>query len=1050
VHEIVIPSLYLLAGIMVYAMVHHFAIAINSPRDRTQMLFAGICMSAALLAIFHARNLDASGLVEFVWALKWTIGLMLIFMIFFIWFVALHTGKLLKTFLVALSVLFAVLLVVNLTLPDSLQYDQIDGLHTLLLPWGERVTRVDGHHGYWAYVTVAVVIVAFGYILYAMIEKYIRSRRILDLCMLCAVGLFLAGSTIGILARLSLINFVEPGPITILAMVMVMSVAFTNATQYRLRSSERRFRSLVEQSPFSIQVLAPDGHTRLVNPAWEELWGMKLEQIANYNILHDRQLFDKGVMSHIERGFAGEATEISPIKYDPADNPVVSGPSRDCWVQSHIYPIKDESGKIVDVILMHQNVTEHKLMEDSLRESEARFRTIIEQSPMGMSFSRDGYTVDINPAFLKMFGYDDVAEVRGTPVINRVAPQCRAEVESRIRRRAQGEAIEASYETIGLRKDGSEFPMFVSAQRVMLNDGPMSSAFLIDFTERKRSEMALRESETRFRTIIEQSPIGMALGRDGITVEVNPVYLKMFGYDDIAEVCGQPLINQIAPQCRAQIEDRIRKRIQGIPTEETYETIGLRKDGSQFPLVVSAKRIVLNDGPMTFAFLIDFTERKAAEESINQLAFYDPLTGLPNRRLLMDRLQHALASGARRGRHGALLFIDLDNFKTLNDSMGHVTGDALLQQVPRRLASCVRDDDTVARFGGDEFVVILEDLSENALEAATQTEAIGEKVLAGLNQPYQLDTDEYRCTASIGAALFNNNQQTTDELLKQADIAMYQAKKAGRNILRFFDPQMQDTINTRVTLEGKLHKALESGQFGLHYQIQVDSSGSPIGAEALIRWTMPENGPISPKEFIPLAEDTGLILQIGEWVLKMACTQLKKWENSELTRKLALSVNISAKQFIQADFVTQTQAILRNYAIAPHLLKLELTESMLLENIEDTIVTMDRLRESGVRFSLDDFGTGYSSLQYLKRLPLDQLKIDQSFVRDIAFDSSDRAIVTTIIAMAKSLGLEVIAEGVETEEQRLFLSDQGCTHYQGYLFGKPVPVEQFEALLLHH
>ncbi len=1048
-HEIVIPSLYLLAGILVYAAVHHFAIAINSPRDRVQVLFAGICMSAAMLAIFHARTLNASDVLEFVSALKWTLGLMMIFMIFFLWFVALHTEKLFKPLLVALSVLFSVMLVVNLVLPGSIQYDQIDGIHSLQLPWGERVTRVDGHHGYWAYAAVAVVIVAFAYVLYAMIDKYIRSRRFVDLCMLCAVGLFLFGSSLGILARLSIIHFVEPGPITILAMVMVMSAAFTSETQHRLRSSERRFRSLVEQSPFSIQVLAPDGFTRLVNPAWEKLWGMKLEEILNYNILRDQQLVDRGVMRYIEKGFAGEAAEISPVMYNPADNPVAPGPSRESWVQSHIYPIKDESGTIVDVILMHQDVTEHKLIEDSLRESERRFRAIIEQSPMGMSFSRDGYTVDVNLAFLKMFGYDDAEDVRGSPVLDRIAPQCRAEIEERIRRRTQGEPTEITYETIGLRKNGSQFPLFVSAQRVMLNDGPMSSAFLIDFTERKQSEMALKESETRFRTIIEQSPIGMALGRDGVTTQVNAVYLQMFGYGDLAEVCGQPLINQIAPQCRAEIEERVRRRIQGLPTEASYETIGLRKDGSQFPLYISAKRVVLNDGPMTFAFLIDFTERKAAEESINQLAFYDPLTGLPNRRLLIDRLQHALASGARRGRHGALLFIDLDNFKTLNDSMGHVTGDALLQQVPWRLATCVRDDDTVARFGGDEFVVILEDLSENALEAAAQTEVIGEKVLAELNQPYQLDAHEYHCTASIGATLFNN-LQTTDELLKQADIAMYQAKKAGRNILRFFDPQMQNTINIRATLERKLHKALESKQFHLHYQIQVDSSGSPIGAEALIRWINPESGLVSPEQFIPLAEETALILPIGEWVMEMACAQLKAWGHNELTRKLALSVNISAKQFLQADFVAQFQAIMRHYAITPELLKLELTESMLLNNIEDTIATMDSLRKFGVRFSLDDFGTGYSSLQYLKRLPLDQLKIDQSFVRDIAFDSSDRAIVSTIIAVAQSLGLEVMAEGVETEEQRHFLLNKGCTHYQGYLFGRPVPIEQFEALLLRH
>lgn len=1049
VYQIINPGLYLLAGIMLYAAVYHFAFAINPPHNRMQILFSGMCLLAASIAIFHARTLTASSIPEFTGALKLNIDSMLLFVILFLWFVALYTDMLLKPFMVGVSMLLAVLAMVNQALPNSIQYEHIDLLYSFQLQWGERISRVVGSHGYWAYIAVATILLVFGYALYAMVNKYLRTRRFVDLCMLCAVGVLLCGASIGILARLSIIHFIEPGPITILAMVIVMSAALSNETQHRLRTSERRFRALVEQSPFSIQVLAPDGSTRLVNPAWEKLWGMKLEEITGYNILHDNQLIDKGIMRFIENGFSGEAAQIPPIVYNPADNLAIAGPARDRWVAGHIYPIKDGSGTIVDVILMHQDVTEHRLMEESLRESETRFRTIIEQSPMGMSFSRDGYTIDVNPAFLKMFGYQSVSEVRGQPVTNRIAPQCRADIQERIERRIRDEPTESTYETVGLRKDGSQFPLFISAQRVMLNDGPISSAFLIDFTERKHSEMALKESETRLRTIIEQSPIGIALGRDGVSTQVNAVYLQMFGYDDVDEVCGHPLIHQIAPQCRAEVEERMRKRIQGIPTEASYETVGLRKDGSQFPLYVSAKRVLLNDGPMTFAFLIDFTERKTAEDRINRLAFYDPLTGLPNRQLMIDRLLHALASGARRGRKGALLLIDLDNFKTLNESLGHVTGDSLLQLIPQRLLSCVHEDDTVAHFGGDEFVVILEDLSENAVEAAAQTEAVGESILAALNQPYRLASDEYRCTASIGATLFSDNQQTKDELLKQVDMAMYQAKRDGRNLLRFFDPKMQNAINARAMLEGSLHKALENDQFLLHYQIQIDSSGNPVGAEALIRWVNPQSGMVSPEKFIPLAEDTGLIVPIGQWVLEMACAQLKKWESAELTRKLVLSVNISAKQFLLADFAAQVQSVMRRYGVTPELLKLELTEGMLLDNIEDTIGKMKILRDSGVRFSLDDFGTGYSSLQYLKRLPLDQLKIDQSFVRDIAIDGSDRAIVSTIIAMAQSLSLEVIAEGVETEEQRLFLFEKGCRYYQGYLFGEPVPAKQFEALLHH-
>lgn len=344
-------------------------------------------------------------------------------------------------------------------------------------------------------------------------------------------------------------------------------------------------------------------------------------------------------------------------------------------------------------------------------------------------------------------------------------------------------------------------------------------------------------------------------------------------------------------------------------------------------------------------------------------------------------------------------------------------------------------------------MVILESLSEHILEAAAQAEEVGEKILASLSQPYQLATHERHSSTSIGATMFKGHEQGIDELMKQADIAMYQSKNAGRNTLRFFDPQMQDTVNAHAALEADLRKAIEEPQIHLYYQIQVDGLYRPIGVEALIRWIHPERGLVSPTQFIPLAEETGLIQPIGKWVVETACAQIKAWQQDTFTRDLVLAVNVSAKQFSQADFVAQVQAAAQHHAINPKLLKLELTESLMLGNIENTIATMNTLKEFGVQFSLDDFGTGYSSLQYLKRLPLVQIKIDQSFVHDIAVDINDATIVRTIIAMAQSLNLSVIAEGVETEEQRQLLMNNGCTNYQGYLFGKPLPIEQFEVLL---
>ncbi|PKH03753.1 GGDEF-domain containing protein, partial [Psychromonas sp. MB-3u-54] len=440
-------------------------------------------------------------------------------------------------------------------------------------------------------------------------------------------------------------------------------------------------------------------------------------------------------------------------------------------------------------------------------------------------------------------------------------------------------------------------------------------------------------------------------------------------------------------------------------------------------------------------------EKGKLAEKLNGLAFYDALTGLPNRRILIDRLNHALASNVRNGRESAVMFVDLDHFKDINDSLGHEVGDLLLIQIAQRLESCLRKGDTVGRLGGDEFVLILENLDEKTIEAAAKANAIADKIFAALNKPYQLDMHQCYSTASIGAVFFDHEGKTAEDLLKQADIAMYQAKKAGGNLISFFNPKMQDIINLRITLENELRIAVEKSQFHLYYQIQMDSANRALGAEALIRWTHPERGLVLPVTFIPLAEKNALIIPIGKWVIETACAQLALWQKESRTRDLTLSVNVSARQFRQQDFVEQVQSAVQRHAIPRNLLKLELTESLLQYDVEVTIAIMKALNNIGIQFSLDDFGTGYSSLQYLKRLPLDEFKIDQSFVRELATDSNDKAIVKAIIAMAQILNINVIAEGVETEDQRQLLLGKGCTFFQGYLFSKPVPIEQFETLI---
>ena len=443
----------------------------------------------------------------------------------------------------------------------------------------------------------------------------------------------------------------------------------------------------------------------------------------------------------------------------------------------------------------------------------------------------------------------------------------------------------------------------------------------------------------------------------------------------------------------------------------------------------------------------DVTELRQASAAIEMLAFYDTLTSLPNRRLLLDRLQQAVVAQSRSGQQGAVLFLDLDHFKVLNDTQGHDVGDQLLQQVAQRLKAAVRDSDTVARLGGDEFVVMLTDLSCDRSEAAAQAQHVGEKLMHSLHQPYLLGTHVHHSACSIGATLFGGAEQSATELLRQADIAMYEVKAQRDNRLCFFDPQMQTLISQRAQLKSDLQRALQEGQLMLYYQPQFMLDGSIVGAEALLRWQHPQRGMVSPAEFIPAAEESGLIVQIGQWVLQTVCQQLALWSQDVRHAQLQLSANVSARQFRHNEFVPQVLAAIQEAKIRPHLLKLELTESLVLDNVKNAIAKMHELRTRGVQFSVDDFGTGYSSLAYLTSLPLHELKIDQSFVRNLGQRPTDDVIVQTIIGMASNLGLEVIAEGVETVEQKEFLARHGCRFYQGYLFGRPMPVADLETLL---
>ncbi|MES2611322.1 MAG: EAL domain-containing protein [Pseudomonadota bacterium] len=548
------------------------------------------------------------------------------------------------------------------------------------------------------------------------------------------------------------------------------------------------------------------------------------------------------------------------------------------------------------------------------------------------------------------------------------------------------------------------------------------------------------EESLQIAAIVFESFEGMVVtGPDQRIIQANTSYARLTGYP------VEELVGQTPALLQSGRHDQTFYRTM----HETLQTAGSwqgevwnrRKDGEVYPAWITVTAVRSAQGAITHyvGTQTDISSRKAAEEEIRLLAFYDPLTGLPNRRLMADRLQHSLAASARTGTGGALLFVDMDNFKDLNDTQGHEIGDQLLRQVAARLGGCVRNGDTVARLGGDEFVLLLEGLSALPHEAASQAEIVGRKVLHALGQGYQLDGHAHHSSCSIGVTLYADPHTTVDELLKRGDMAMYQAKGAGRNTLRFFDPRTQAAVTARTALEAGLREALREGQFLLHYQPQIGQSEGMVGAEALLRWEHPQRGLVSPAEFVPVAEACGLIVPLGAWILRAACLQLVDWGRDPASAHWTVAVNVSALQFRHPHFVEDVVEVLKSTGANPMLLKLELTESLLLDDVEDIISRMTTLRALGVRFSLDDFGTGYSSLSYLKRLPLDQLKIDQSFVRDLLTDPNDAAIARTIVNLAHSLDLGVIAEGVETPEQRDMLASVGCLHYQGYLFGRPAP-----------
>lgn len=714
------------------------------------------------------------------------------------------------------------------------------------------------------------------------------------------------------------------------------------------------------------------------------------------------------------------------------------------------------NGAVTGVSVFGKDVTARKAEEKArleaegkLRDSEERFRATFEQAAVGIVHTAfDGRILRCNQRFAEIIGYpiDEVPEITYQQI---TLPEDLAESLGMVDRLLHADADSSSWEKRYIRRDGSL--AWVKITTSLQRDGkgqPLHLvAFVQDITPRKSAEenlaaasRELQESEVRHRTVFQTSLDALNISRlsDGSFVDVNKTFLDLTGFKR-EEVIGRTSLELgiwTNPSDRQNFVEELRHS----SSIRDVEALFKRKDGKTFWGLLSASLIEIEGVPHVLAATRDVSDLKDAVKMIRDLAFYDPLTHLPNRRSLVDLLEQT--DGADPGVR-ALLFVDLDNFKSLNDALGHHAGDLLLQEAAQRLAACVRGAGTVARSGGDEFAIVLENLGNTAEHAAQQARQIGERILATVSLPYPVDGRDCHLSTSVGITLFGANLGSGIDALQQGAIAMSKAKEGGRNTIRFFSPELQANVNARVLLENELRKAIKAEEFELYFQPQV-KAGRLIGSEALIRWNHPQRGLLAPDAFIELAEDTGLILPLGNWAFRNACEYVAAWAGKNPSGDAAVAVNFSGRQFSQPDFVAQVLATLDATGANPASIKLELTEISLVKDFQDAIAKMTELKSHGLKFSVDDFGTGYSSLAYLKSLPLDQLKIDRAFVKDILVDGPSGAIAQAIISMGHSMGFSVIAEGVETEEQQNYLLGIGCDCFQGYLYSRPVPADEFE------
>lgn len=818
------------------------------------------------------------------------------------------------------------------------------------------------------------------------------------------------------------------------------------ASQQRfLAESQERLEQLARHSrTFAWEVDNEGKYTYLSDVVYDVLGFRSDELIGNY-------FYDL----HPEKGreeFKNGAFEVFKRKegFMNLKNRAVSKEGNNVWLMTNGIPLIAPDGRLLGYRGNDTDITEWQNAEDSIIESRNLLDTIINTIPIRVFWkSKTLRYLGCNTLFAQDAGRQSPSEMIGKDDYAMGWAEQAELYRADDRAVMQSQEARLFYEEEQTTPEGDKIWLSTSKIPLKRDNGEIIGVLGVyeDITQRKETEKVLLENAKMLNEAQRFAKMGSwTLDLMSNSLNWSDEVYRIFEIDK--EQFGatyEAFMDRIHP------EDR-----------DTVNNVYMASLASQQPYEVT-HRLLMEEGRIKWVHesgisdfdpegkpirsmgtVQDITERKSAEDEIARLSFFDTLTQLPNRILLIDRLNQARVLSGRNGQFGSLLLIDLDNFKILNDTFGHVTGDILLQKTAQRLIASVREGDTIARWGGDEFVVLLNALGDDEKKAALATETIGKKILTLLNEAYDLDGISYKSTASMGITLFRGDEISSDELMKQADLAMYKSKNVGRNGFSFFDPEMETALKARAALEDDIRRGIEHEQFCLYFQPQISDGFTIMGAEVLVRWNHPQRGVVSPAEFIPVAEETGLIIPLGRWILQKGCEQIARWDSQDGFETFSVSINVSVKQFNQSNFVDEVTHILNESGADPKRLKLELTESLLVENIEEVVVKMDALRRLGLRFSLDDFGTGYSSLSYLKRLPLDQLKIDQGFVRDILSDPNDAIICKSTIALSQSMGLSVIAEGVETKEQLQMLRSFGCADYQGYYFSAPLPLVAFE------